>query len=104
MYDRITVQPCLLMSELAVKSNICFRNWRAKVSGRCPQSDFLTEQTIAGAISTGTHGSGRHSLSHYVIGVRVARYDPQTGDAVIVDITDGDELRAARCSLVSFAT
>ncbi|MCC6511050.1 MAG: FAD-binding protein [Pirellulaceae bacterium] len=64
-----------------------------------PSVGFITEQTIAGAISTGTHGSGRHSLSHYVAGVRVARYDSQTGNAVIVDITDGDELRAARCSL-----
>lgn len=64
-----------------------------------PSVGFITEQTIAGAISTGTHGSGGHSLSHYVIGVRIARYDHQTGKAVIVDITDGDELRAARCSL-----
>ena len=64
-----------------------------------PSVGFITEQTIAGAISTGTHGSGRHSLSHYVLGVRVARYDLETGAAVIVDITDGDELRAARCSL-----
>lgn len=63
-----------------------------------PSLGFITEQTIAGAISTGTHGSGKHSLSHYVLGVRVARYDNKTGDAVIVDITDGDELRAARCS------
>lgn len=64
-----------------------------------PSVGFITEQTIAGAISTGTHGSGRHSLSHYVIGIRVARYDSQTGNAIIVDITDTDELRAARCSL-----
>ncbi len=64
-----------------------------------PSVGFIAEQTIAGAVSTGTHGSGRHSLSHYVIGVRVARYDSQTGEAIIVDITDGDELRAARCSL-----
>ncbi len=64
-----------------------------------PSVGFITEQTMAGAISTGTHGSGRHSLSHYVSGVRVARYDQQTGEAVIVEITDGDELRAARCSL-----
>ncbi|MEO8272218.1 MAG: D-arabinono-1,4-lactone oxidase, partial [Aureliella sp.] len=56
-------------------------------------------QTVAGAISTGTHGSGRHSLSHYVLGVRVARYNNQSGEAEIVDITDGDDLRAARCSL-----
>jgi L-gulono-1,4-lactone dehydrogenase len=71
----------------------------ARTQWTLPSVGFITEQTIAGAISTGTHGSGRHSLSHYVIGVRVARYDHQTGDAVIVDITDGNELRAARCSL-----
>ncbi len=64
-----------------------------------PSVGFITEQTIAGAISTGTHGSGRHSLSHYVTAVRVARYDHQSGQAVIVNITEGDELRAARCSL-----
>jgi FAD binding domain/D-arabinono-1,4-lactone oxidase len=70
-----------------------------KTQWTLPSVGFITEQTIAGAISTGTHGSGRHSLSHYVIGVRVARYDSHSGMAVIVDITDGDELRAARCSL-----
>jgi len=64
-----------------------------------PSVGFITEQTIAGAISTGTHGSGRHSLSHYVSAVRVARYDQRTGEAVIDEITVGDELRAARCSL-----
>lgn len=70
-----------------------------KTEWTLPSVGFITEQTIAGAISTGTHGSGRHSLSHYVTGVRVARYDRQTGKAVVVDITEGDELRAARCSL-----
>jgi len=64
-----------------------------------PSVGFITEQTIAGAVSTGTHGSGRHSLSHYVSAMRVARYDQRSGEAVIVDITDGDELCAARCSL-----
>ncbi len=64
-----------------------------------PSVGFITEQTIAGAVSTGTHGSGRHSLSHYVTRVRVARYDSQTGNPIIVEITDGDELLAARCSL-----
>jgi hypothetical protein len=70
-----------------------------KTQWTLPSVGFITEQTIAGAISTGTHGSGRHSLSHYVTGVRVARYDSQNGSAVIVDIANGDELRAARCSL-----
>ena len=29
-----------------------------------PSIGLITEQAIAGAISTGTHGSGKHSLSH----------------------------------------
>ncbi|MDG2220579.1 MAG: hypothetical protein P8L85_04320 [Rubripirellula sp.] len=60
---------------------------------------FITEQTIAGAISTGTHGSGRHSLSHYVSGVRIAKCDDSIGEAVIEEITSGDALLVARCSL-----
>jgi hypothetical protein len=64
-----------------------------------PSVGFITEQTVAGAISTGTHGSGRNSLSHYVLSVRIARYSPVTGQAVIDEIDAGEELRAARCSL-----
>lgn len=64
-----------------------------------PSVGFITEQTIAGAISSGTHGSGRHSLSHYVLSVRLACYDPTSGEAIIQEITSGAELRAARCSL-----
>ncbi|WP_182867428.1 FAD-binding protein [Rhodopirellula sp. JC639] len=64
-----------------------------------PSVGFITEQSVAGAISTGTHGSGRHSLSHYVTSLRVARYDRDSGKAVIEEIECGDELRAARCSL-----
>ena len=64
-----------------------------------PSVGFITEQTVAGAISTGTHGSGRNSLSHYVLSVRIARYSPVSGQAVIDEIDDGEELRAARCSL-----
>jgi len=64
-----------------------------------PSVGFITEQTVAGAISTGTHGSGRHSLSHYVKRVRIARYAAETEEPVIVEVSDGDELRAARCSL-----
>lgn len=64
-----------------------------------PSVGFIAEQSIAGAISTGTHGSGRHSLSHYVTGVRTARVDTESGQALIEDITDGDDLLALRCSL-----
>jgi FAD/FMN-containing dehydrogenase len=64
-----------------------------------PSLGLITEQTIAGAISTATHGSGRHSMSHYVDEVRLAAYDPDTGRARLVTISGGDELRAARCAL-----
>jgi hypothetical protein len=64
-----------------------------------PSLGLINEQTIAGAISTGTHGSGKHSLSHYVAAVRVARYDSTTGTAIIEQVDDADALRAARCSL-----
>lgn len=67
-----------------------------------PSVGFIAEQTIAGAISTGTHGSGRHSLSHYVSALRIARYDVNTGESVIEEISSGDALRAARCSLGCF--
>jgi hypothetical protein len=64
-----------------------------------PSIGLITEQTIAGAISTATHGSGRHSLSHYMQEIRTAAYDPETGRARIHVWNSGDELRAARCSL-----
>lgn len=64
-----------------------------------PSMGLITEQTIAGAISTGTHGSGRHSLSHYMAEVRTAAYDPVTGRATIHRWFGGDELRAARCAV-----
>ena len=66
-----------------------------------PSLGLITVQTIAGAISTGTHGSGRNSLSHYVVGVRLARYDTSLGKAVIEDVSDAVPLEAARCSLGS---
>jgi FAD-linked oxidoreductase len=53
-------------------------------------------QTLAGAISTATHGTGAGygNLSSQVVGVRLV---DGTGEAR--HITDGDELRAARVSL-----
>ena len=64
-----------------------------------PSLGLITEQTIAGAISTGTHGSGRHSMSHYVEAVRLAAYDRETGRARAFTIGGGDDLRAARCAV-----
>ena len=64
-----------------------------------PSLGLITEQTIAGAISTGTHGSGKASMSHYVEEIRLATYDQQTGQPVVRTLANGDELRAGRCAL-----
>ena len=64
-----------------------------------PSVGLITEQTIAGATATGTHGSGKHSLSHYVHSVRIACFDVTGETAQMVNVTEGDELNAARCSL-----
>jgi FAD/FMN-containing dehydrogenase len=71
----------------------------ARSNSTLPTIGLITEQTIAGAISTATHGSGKHSLSHYVSEIRTAAYDPETGRARIYVWNGGDSLRAARCAL-----
>src|SRR5262245_43024580 len=63
-----------------------------------PALGLISEQTIAGAAATGTHGSGRHSISHYLDEVRIAAYDA-AGEPTICTFDAGDEMRAARCSL-----
>jgi L-gulono-1,4-lactone dehydrogenase len=70
-----------------------------QAAGTLPSLGLITEQTIAGAISTATHGSGPHSMSHYVEELRLATYDSESGEAVIRVIRGGPELQAARCSL-----
>lgn len=64
-----------------------------------PTLGAITQQSISGAISTGTHGSGKQCLSHFVSSMRVAAYDPETGKARIYEYKDGDELKAARVGL-----
>lgn len=63
-----------------------------------PTVGAIVEQTVAGALATGTHGSGASSLSHFVEGVRLASCDDK-GKAHIETIHGGEELLAARCSL-----
>jgi L-gulono-1,4-lactone dehydrogenase len=63
-----------------------------------PTLGAIKRQTISGAISTGTHGSGRQSLSHFVTAVRVAAYDA-SGRPKIITHRDGNALKAARCAL-----
>src|SRR5215470_1504820 len=64
-----------------------------------PTLGAIKRQAIAGAVSTGTHGSGRASFSHFVTKARVAAFDPATGQPKIFEYEAGDELRAARCGL-----
>lgn len=68
-----------------------------------PTLGLIDEQSIAGAIATGTHGSGRHSLSHYALSMRIAVIDPDSGQATIRTISSDSmhDLRAARCGLGS---
>lgn len=63
-----------------------------------PTLGAIKRQTISGAISTGTHGSGMPSLSHFVVAVGAAAYDAE-GKARIFEYRNGDELKAARCAL-----
>jgi FAD/FMN-containing dehydrogenase len=63
-----------------------------------PTLGVIKRQTVAGLISTATHGSGRQSVSHFVTAVRVAAYDA-SGNPTVFEHRGGDELRAARCAL-----
>ncbi|WDI40969.1 D-arabinono-1,4-lactone oxidase [Bremerella sp. P1] len=70
----------------------------AKEGLTTPSIGLITEQTIAGAISTGTHGSGKNSLSHYMESLRIACFD-SSGNAEIREVDHGEALQAARCGL-----
>ena len=63
-----------------------------------PTMGVIKRQTIAGIISTATHGSGKPSVSHFVTAVRMAAYD-DAGRPKLFDYRGGEELRAARCAL-----
>lgn len=63
-----------------------------------PTLGAIERQTISGAISTGTHGSGKSSLSNYMEELRIAAYD-ESGKAVMRTVRGGKELQAARCSV-----
>lgn len=63
-----------------------------------PTVGVIKQQTVAGAISTGTHGSGKQSLSHFVTAVRMIVFDA-AGRPEVRNVTRDDELYAARCGL-----
>ncbi len=76
------------------------RTLHRKSNWTLPTIGLITEQSVAGAISTATHGSGRSSLSHFVEQIRVAAYDPETGRATVYTWNNGDpELSASRCAV-----
>ena len=64
-----------------------------------PSVGLIDEQTVAGATATATHGSGKHSLSNYIVAIEIAHFDGVSGEPKISKIDSGPELRAARCSL-----
>ncbi|MCR8958771.1 FAD-binding protein [Variovorax sp. S2] len=75
-------------------------DWLHKRSDRTlPTLGAIKKQTVSGAISTGTHGSGRQSLSHYVGRIRAAVFDAESGTPVIREFSEGPALEAARCGL-----
>jgi hypothetical protein len=103
-FDRVAVEQAPGGEVWATVGGSCrikhlLRELHARSEATLPSLGLVTEQTIAGAISTGTHGSGKHSLSHYMDEIRVAAYDADTGKARIYVWNDGAELRAARCAL-----
>ncbi len=63
-----------------------------------PAIGLIDRQTVAGAAATGTHGSGRHSMSHYVESMRIACYG-RDGRARVRTVDSGTGIRAARCSV-----
>ena len=66
-----------------------------------PSVGLIMEQTIAGATATATHGSGRHSLTHYIQSLRLATYD-ENGNPVIREIGEPERLNAVACGIGGF--
>lgn len=64
-----------------------------------PTLGATTRQTVAGAIATGTHGSGAPSLSHFVRKVKLATFLPVSRKPALVTLSKSMWLRAARCAL-----
>src|SRR5262249_48464475 len=62
-----------------------------------PTIGTITKQTVAGAISTGTHGAGNSRLSDHAAAITLAVYDESRPR--IYRFTRGDQLRASRCAV-----
>jgi FAD/FMN-containing dehydrogenase len=70
----------------------------ATTGSTLPTLGVIKRQTISGAVSTATHGSGRPGISHYISSVRIAAYD-HAGEPAVFEYRGGDELKSARCAL-----
>jgi len=85
--------------ELTVEAGITLHDLGAQLCARglaMENQGDVDPQALAGAISTATHGTGGRfgNLSSQVTAVRLV-----TGAGEVLDIREGDELRAARVSL-----
>jgi FAD-linked oxidoreductase len=85
--------------DVTVEAGITLRRLGEELAGRglaMENQGDVDQQTLAGAISTATHGTGARfgNLSSQVGGVRLV-----TGSGELVEARGGDELRAARVSL-----
>jgi L-gulono-1,4-lactone dehydrogenase len=87
---RYTVQAGIRLKDLI--KNLAFDGLAMKNLGS------VTEQSIAGAISTGTHGTGLGlgNLSSFIVGMKLVT---GTGDVLTIKDTDKDLLDAARVSI-----
>jgi FAD-linked oxidoreductase len=86
-------------SDVTVEAGITLRDLGEELRARglaMENQGDVDPQTLAGAISTATHGTGGRfgNLSSQVAGVRLV-----TGTGEVVELDGGDELRAARVSL-----
>jgi L-gulonolactone oxidase len=86
-------------NEVTVEAGITLRHLGEELRARglaMENQGDVDPQTLAGAISTATHGTGAcfGNISSQVVGVRLV-----DGAGKVRDVTDGDELRAARVSL-----
>ena len=86
-------------SDVTVEAGITLRDLGEELRARglaMENQGDVDPQTLAGAISTATHGTGGGfgNLSSQVVGVRLV-----DGTGELRDITGGDELRAARVGL-----
>jgi FAD-linked oxidoreductase len=86
-------------NEVTVEAGIALRHLGEELRARglaMENQGDVDPQTLAGAISTATHGTGAGfgNISSQVVGVRLV-----DGTGEVREITEGDELRAARVSL-----